>query len=60
MKQNKVRLLAFEVSQIIMEKDERKTDIANFVVNRGSRVVAEVLDTAWEIKSAKEKLERSS
>ena len=70
------RLSAFEISQIIVEKriktrtellalaeeqkDEGKTDIAEFVVNRGSRVVAEVPDTAWEMKSAKEKLERSS
>ena len=66
---------AFELSQIIVENGitmqtellafadeqsgEGKTDIAEFVVNRGSRVVAEVLQTAWELKSAKENLERS-
>ena len=33
--------------------------MAEFVVNRGSRVVAEVLQTAWELKSAKENLECS-
>ena len=32
---------------------EEKTDIAEVVVNRGSLVVAEVLQTAWEVKPAK-------
>ena len=41
------------------QSGEGKTDIADFVVNRGSLVVAEVLQTAWEIKPAKENLERS-
>ena len=41
------------------QSGEGKTDIAEFVVNQGSRVVAEVLQTAWELKSAKENLERS-
>lgn len=66
---------AVELSQIIVENGittrtevlafadeqsgEGKTDIAEFVVNRGSRVVAEVLQTAWEINSAKENLECS-
>ena len=69
------RMSAFELSQIIVENEittltevlafadeqsgEGKTDIAEFVVNRGSRVVAEVLQTAWEINSAKENLECS-
>ena len=59
----------FELSQIIVENGittwtellefaeelcgEEKTDIAEFVVNRGSLVVAEVLETAWEVKPAK-------
>ena len=59
----------FELSQIIVENGittrtellefaeelcgEEKTDIAEFVVTRGSLVVVEVLQTAWEIKSAK-------
>ena len=66
---------AFKLTQIIVENGittrtdllefaedqsgEGKTDIADFVVNRGSLVVAEVLQTAWEIKPAKENLERS-
>ena len=66
---------AFELSQIIVEdgittrtellafadqqKEEGKTDIAEFVVNRGARVVAEVIGTAWEMKTAKQKLKRS-
>ena len=59
----------FELSQIIVENGittrtellefaeelcgEEKTDLAEFVVTRGSLVVAEVLQTDWEIKSAK-------
>ena len=62
----------FELSQIIVENGittrteflefaeelcgEEKTDIAEFVVNRGSLVVAEVLQTAWEVKPAKKTL----
>lgn len=37
------------------QKDEGKKDIAEFIVNRGSKVVAEILDTAWEMECAKEK-----
>ena len=48
-------MLAFADEQ----SGEGKTDIVEFVVNRGSRVVAEVLQTAWEINSAKENLECS-
>ena len=59
----------FELSHIIVENGittrtellefaeglcgEEKTDIAEFVVNRESLVVAEVLQTAWEVKPAK-------
>ena len=66
----KKRMSAFELSQIIVEneittrtellafadqqKEEGKTDIAEFVVNRGARVVAEVIETAWEMKTAKQ------
>ena len=66
---------SFELSQIIVENGittrtellefaeelcgEEKTDIAEIVVNQGSLVVAEFLQTAWEIKLAKENLERS-
>ena len=41
------------------QKQEGKTDIAEFVVNRGAGVVAEDIDTAWEMKHAKDKLKRS-
>ena len=40
------------------QRDEGKTDIAEFVLNRGARAVAEIIDTAWEMKNAKEKLAR--
>lgn len=69
------RLSAFELSEIIVErgiqtrtellafankqKMEGKTDIAEFIVNRGPRVVAEVLSTAWELQTAQEKIVRS-
>ena len=65
----------FELSEIIVEKGTRtrtellafankqklegKCDIAEFIVNRGPRVVAEVLNTAWEMTNAQDKLERS-
>ena len=69
------RLSAVEVSEIILEggiktrtellalsqeyKQEGKTDIAEFMVNRGVGVVAEDIDTAWEMKHAMDKLKRS-
>ena len=71
----KKRMSAFELSEIIVEKgiktrtellalanDQRmagKTDIAEFIVNRGSRVVAEVLETAWEMVAANDTLRRA-
>ena len=33
-----------------MQKNEAKTDMAEFIVNRGSKVVNDVLRTAWEMK----------
>ena len=41
------------------QKLEGKCDIAVFIVNRGPRVVAEVLNTTWEMTNAQDKLERS-
>ena len=38
-------LLAFAREQRL----EGKTDVAEFVLNRGSKVVAEVLQTAWDM-----------
>ena len=40
------------------QKDEGKKDIVEFIVNRGSKVVADVIDTAWEMESAKERRAR--
>ncbi len=37
------------------QKDEGKIDIAEFIVNRGSKVVADILDAAWKMECAKEK-----
>jgi hypothetical protein len=68
------RLTAFDISEIIIEKgiksreellifakdqkDQGKKDIAEFIVNRGSKVVADILNTAWEMEHAKEKKAR--
>ena len=70
------RLSAFEFSEIIvskglksrtdvlalahMQKNEGKTDMAEFIVNRGSKVVNEVLRTAWEMEEAKAAQERTA
>jgi len=69
------RLSCYEVSNIILEKKiqnrtellalasaqkaEGKTDLAEFVMNRGNRVVEECISTAWEMEKASEVLERS-
>ena len=71
----KKQLTPFELSEIIveqgiksrtellafanMQKMEGKHDIAEFVVNREPRVVSEILHTAWEMKTAQDKLDRS-
>ena len=71
----KKRLSAFDLSEIIVEKNiktrtellalanqqknEGKSDIAQFIVNRGPKVVAEVLNTAWEMNTAEERLSRT-
>ena len=75
-KRKKERISYYEMSEIIVAKNiktrtellapareqklEGKTDIAEFIVNRGSKVVAEVLETAWEMEGAKETLERQN
>ena len=69
------RLSCYEVSNIILEKKiqnrtellalasaqkaEGKTDLAEFVMNRGNRVVEECISTAWEMEKASNVLERS-
>ena len=68
------RLSAYEVSEIILNKglrnrtellafsnkqrEEGKTDLAEFIVNRGKKVVNEVIATAWEMESAQKTEER--
>ena len=74
-KKRKKRLTAFEVSEIIVEKEvktltelqalayaqkqEGKTDVAEFLINRSPRVVSDVLNSAWQIENATQKLARS-
>lgn len=69
------RLTTFEVTEIIVEKNvkslvelqalahqqkkEGKTDLVEFLVNRTPRAVADILNTAWEIENAADKLARS-
>ena len=73
-KRKKKRMSCYELSEIIVAKNiktrtellalvreqklEGKTDIAEFIVNRGSKVVSDVLQMAWEMEGAKETLER--
>lgn len=68
------RLSAFDVSEIAVvkgiktrtgllalaniQKKEGKTDLAEFIVNRGAKVVDEAIETGWEMNNAEEKLER--
>ena len=74
-KQRKKRMTSFELSELIVRKGMKsrtellayaneqkltgKSDIAEFIVNRGPRVVSEVLATAWEMTNAQAKLDRS-
>lgn len=62
------RLKAFQVSEIVVAKNiksrtdllalaheqkvEGKTDLAEFIVNRGSKIVNEIIATAWEMENA--------
>lgn len=73
-KEKKKRISSYEISEIIVVKNiktrtellalvrerklEGKTDFAEFIMNRGSEVVAEVLETAWEMEGAQETIRR--
>ena len=68
------RLSAYEVAEIVLRKglqnrtelsafsnrqrEERKTNLAEFIVNRGKKVVSEVIATAWEMESAQKTQDR--
>ena len=68
-------MTSFELSELIVRKGMKsqtellayaneqkligKSDIAEFIVNRGPRVVSEVLATAWEMTNVQAKLDRS-
>ena len=41
------------------QKKEGKTDLVKFLGNTTPRAVADILNTAWEIENAAEKLARS-
>ena len=51
----RLELLAFANEQ----KREGKTDLAQFIANRGSKAVEEALTVGWELEEAEKKLERS-
>ena len=40
------------------QKREGKTDLAELLINRNPRAVADVMQTTWEIEEVKAKLER--
>ena len=40
------------------QKKEGKTDLAQFIVNRGKKAVEEAIKTGWEIEESEEKLKR--
>ena len=41
------------------QKLQGKSDIAEFIVNRGTKVISEVLDTTWEMQNLTADLERA-
>ena len=51
---NRTELLAFSNQQ----REEGKTNLAEFIVNHGKKVVNEVIATAWEMESAQKIQER--
>jgi len=53
--QNRTELLTFASAQ----KAEKKTDLAEFVMNRGSRIFGECISTAWEMEKMSEVLQGS-
>ena len=73
-KRKKKRMSSYELSEIVVakriktrtellalareQKLEGKTDIAEFIINRGSKVVAEILESVWEMEDAQKTLER--
>ena len=74
-KRKKKRMTSYELAEIVLAKNiksrtellalarqqklEGKTDITEFIVNRGTKVVSEVLDTAWEMQNSTADLERA-
>ena len=71
-KRRKQRMTSYELAEIVLAKSIKsrtellalarqqklkgKTDIAEFIVNRGAKVVSEVLDTAWEMENSTDDL----
>ena len=53
--QNRTELLALAREQ----KSEGKTELAEFVMNRGNRVVEEVISKPWDMERSSEVLQRS-
>jgi hypothetical protein len=74
-KRKRGRLTAFDVGEIVIrkkiknrlelmalcqaQKAEGKTDLAEFVFNRGKKVVEETISTAWEMEGAQAALDRA-
>ena len=74
-KRRKKQMTSYELAEIVLAKNIKsrsellalarqqklkgKTDIAEFIVNNGTKVVSEVLDTAWEMQNSTADLERA-
>ena len=41
------------------QKQEGKTDLSEFILNKGPKAVAEALSTGWEMAESSERLQRS-
>ena len=64
---DKTRLLSiFDVSKLVVaslslasrKMREGKEDLAQFIANRGSKVIDEAIQVGWELEEAEEKLKR--
>ena len=72
----KKRMSCYDVAEIIVakkirtrtellffarqQKQEGKTDLAEFIINRGSKVEADVLQIAWEMEHSEETLKKQN
>ena len=58
-KQIKTRTELLTLTSKKHQKAEAKKDLVEFIINRGTKVVEEVIATVWDVENASEVLERS-